>query len=184
MKERSWISWVTSWRGEPEIADLNFRGRLWSSSRCSQSEVMASMAGVASMISSAAIPATGDPRMTRGTSPQPQRVDRPTASSFSQIAGTSSMRIQWSWMFCRSVKSPVPRAKSREISPTVRSWVVLTTPPSKRTRIMKNLSCSSALVALPVCSPPRSWRRCVYRPTHLNLGARSSSAMESKPCFE
>jgi hypothetical protein len=62
------------------------------------------------MISSAAIPATGEPMMTRGQSPQASVVDRPTASSFAQIAGTSSIRIQWSWMFCRSVMSAVPRA--------------------------------------------------------------------------
>ena len=68
------------------------------------------MAGVASMISSAATPATGEPRMTRGTSPQPIIVDRPTLSSFSQIAGTFSISIQCSWMFCRSVKSAVERA--------------------------------------------------------------------------
>jgi hypothetical protein len=37
--------------------------------------------------------------MFRGVSPHASVVDSPTASSFSQMAGTSSMRIQWSWMF-------------------------------------------------------------------------------------
>ena len=57
------------------------------------------------MISSLAMPATGEPRMTRGTSPQASVVDRPTASSRRQISGTSSTRIQCSWMFWRSVRS-------------------------------------------------------------------------------
>ena len=68
------------------------------------------MAGVPSMISSLATPATGEPSMTRGTSPHPMRVLSPTASSLSQIAGTSSIWIQCNWMFWRSVKSAVERA--------------------------------------------------------------------------
>ncbi len=48
--------------------------------------------------------------MTRGQSPQASVVSSPTASSRSQIAGTSSTRTQCSWMFCRSVMSAVPRA--------------------------------------------------------------------------
>ena len=51
--------------------------------------------------------------MTRGTSPQASVVDRPTASSRRQISGTSSTRIQCSWMFWRSVRSAESRAKSR-----------------------------------------------------------------------
>ena len=74
----------------------------------------ARIAGVPSMISSAATPATGEPRMTRGVSPQASCVVRPTASSRRQISGTSSMRIQCSWMFCRSVMSAVPRPNSTE----------------------------------------------------------------------
>ena len=50
--------------------------------------------------------------MTRGQSPQASVVDRPTASSRRQISGTSSMRIQWNWTFCRSVRSAVSRANS------------------------------------------------------------------------
>ena len=67
------------------------------------------MAGVPSMISSAAIPATGEPRTTRGVSPQASVVDRPTDSSSRQISGMSSIRIQCSWMFWRSVMSAVSR---------------------------------------------------------------------------
>ena len=67
---------------------------------------------VGSMISSAAMPATGEPRMTRGQSPQASVVDSPTASRRRQISGTSSIRIQCSCTFCRSVMSAVSRAKS------------------------------------------------------------------------
>ena len=62
------------------------------------------------MISSAAMPASGLAMMTRGTSPHASWVDRPTPSSRRQISGTSSTRIQCSWMFCRSVMSAVSRA--------------------------------------------------------------------------
>ncbi len=62
------------------------------------------------MISSAAMPATGDPSTTRGQSPQASVVDSPTPSSFCQIVGMSSTRTQCSWMFCRSVMSAVSRA--------------------------------------------------------------------------
>jgi hypothetical protein len=51
-----------------------------------------------------------DRRITRGQSPQASVVDSPTASSCSQMVGTSSIRIQWYWMFCRSVMSAVFRA--------------------------------------------------------------------------
>lgn len=118
------------------------------------------MAGVPSMISSAAIPATGEPRMTRGVSPQASVVDRPTASSRFQISGTSSMRIQWYWMFCRSVRSAVPRANSCEISPITRSCSVVSRPPSMRTRSMKYSSSSSSgsrIAVLPPSMPCRRW---------------------------
>ncbi len=82
---------------------------------------ISSIAGVPSTISSSAMPATGEPRITRGVSPQASVVDRPTASSRRQISGTSSMRIQWYWMFCRSVMSAVPRANSCDTSPMTRS---------------------------------------------------------------
>ena len=67
------------------------------------------------MISSAATPATGEPRNGRGESPHASSEWRPTASRRSQIAGTSLMSIQWYWMFCRSVTSAVSRAKSTPI---------------------------------------------------------------------
>ncbi len=62
------------------------------------------------MISSFATPATGEPRNGRGESPQASVVLSPAPSSRFQIAGTSSIRIQWYWMFCRSVMSAVSRA--------------------------------------------------------------------------
>ena len=67
------------------------------------------MAGVGSISSSAAMPASGLPRTTRGQSPQASWVRSPTASSRRQISGTSSTRIQCSWMFWRSVTSAVSR---------------------------------------------------------------------------
>ena len=45
----------------------------------------------------------------------------PTPSTASQMSGTSSIRTQCSWMFCRSVRSAVSRAYFVETSPMVRS---------------------------------------------------------------
>ena len=89
------------------------------------------------MISSAAIPATGLPRKPRGVSPQAVVVSRPTAARRRQISGTSSIPTQWYWMFCRSVTSAEPRAKSVEMSPSTRSASGSRAAPSVRTRIMK-----------------------------------------------
>ena len=75
------------------------------------------------MISSAATPATGEPRKGRGESPQASRLVIPTASRRSQISGTFSISIQWYWMFWRSVMSAVPRAKSVPMLPSARSLV-------------------------------------------------------------
>ena len=97
---------------------MNLRGRLENSGLPMYRSRIASMAGCGSIFSSAAMPATGEPRITRGVSPQASVVSRPTPSSFCQIAGMSSISIQWYWMFCRSVTSAVSRAWSREISPT------------------------------------------------------------------
>jgi hypothetical protein len=95
------------------------------------------MAGRASMISSALMPATGEPRMTRGQSPQASCVDRPTPSSRSQIVGMSRTSIQWYWTFWRSVRSALSRANSTEMSAMVRSCARFSCPPSIRTRSMK-----------------------------------------------
>ncbi len=89
------------------------------------------------MISSAATPATGEPRNGRGESPQASWVSRPTASSRCQIAGTSSTATQWYWMFWRSVMSAVSRANSVEAEPSARSCSGPSRAPSVRTRIMK-----------------------------------------------
>ena len=112
------------------------------------------------MISSAAMPATGEPRMTRGQSPQASVVDSPTASSRRQISGTSSTRIQCSWTFCRSVMSAVSRAKSTLIWPITRSCSVVSAPPSMRTRSMKyssSSSCGSRVAVLPPSMPGLRW---------------------------
>ncbi len=119
------------------MAVLNLRGRLETSRSPIQRSAISRITGVGSMISSAAIPATGEPRITRGTSPQASVVDRPTDSRRRQISGTSSTRIQCSWTFCRSVMSAVSRPKSVEIPPITRSCSVVRSPPSMRTRSMK-----------------------------------------------
>ncbi|CAM5711090.1 hypothetical protein SFUMM280S_02448 [Streptomyces fumanus] len=102
-KATSLISCTTSSTGDPEIAVLNLRGGsyalLFSTQRC----VCPSSAGVPSMISSSAMPATGEPIIARGVSPHAVTVERPTASSLCQISGTSSIRIQWYCTFCRWV---------------------------------------------------------------------------------
>ena len=113
------------------------------------------------MISSAAMPATGEPRMTRGVSPQASVVMRPTASRRSQIAGTSSMRIQWSWMFWRSVMSAVLRAKSWLTPAMARSCSPESAPPSERIRSMKYSSSSSLGSSVAVLPPSMPGRRCV-----------------------
>jgi hypothetical protein len=89
------------------------------------------------MISSAATPATGEPRKGRGESPHASTLERPASSSRSQIVGTSSIRIQWYWMFSRSVTSAVSRAKSTPMLPSARTVAGERSLPSERTRIMK-----------------------------------------------
>ena len=175
----SWISWATSWRGEPEIAVLNLRGRLENSSLPMNRWTISWTAGVPSMISSAAMPATGDPRMTRGTSPQASAVLRPTPSSACQMSGTSSIRTQCSWTFCRSVRSAVSRAYLVETSPMVRSALVVSCPPSIRTRIMKYLSSSSSGSRIAVRPPSMPGARCVYSPHQRNRPRRSPGSMPS-----
>ena len=74
----SLISCTTSWLGWPVMAVLNLRGRLASSGSPMNRSASSWISGVGSMISSLAMPATGEPRMTRGTSPQASVVDSPT----------------------------------------------------------------------------------------------------------
>ena len=143
--------------------------------------MISSMAGVPSMISSLATPATGDPSTTRGESPHASMVSRPTASSLSQIAGTSSIRIQWYCTFCRSVTSAVPRAYVVLISPITRSCSVLSRPPSMRTRIMKYSASSSSGARAPVLPPSRPALRWVYSPNQRNRPRRSPPSIEANP---
>ena len=82
--------------------------------------LISASAAVPSMISSLAMPATGEPRKGRGQSPHASSVVRPTASRRSQIAGTPSISIQWYWMLLRSVMSAVLRAYAVETSPSAR----------------------------------------------------------------
>ena len=65
-------------------------------------------------------------------------------SSRSQIAGTSSTRIQCSCTFCRSVRSAVSRPYVVETSATARSCGRVSRPPSTRMRSMKNGASSSS----------------------------------------
>ena len=104
-RAKSLISCTTSWLGWPVMAVLYLRGRLDSSGLPMKRSPSSWISGVGSMISSLAMPATGEPRMTRGTSPQASVVDRPMPSRRRQISGMSSTRIQCSWMFWRSVRS-------------------------------------------------------------------------------
>ncbi len=155
------ISCATSRRGLPEMAVLNLRGRFDSSGSPMKRSTISATAGLPSMISSAAMPATGDPSTTRGTSPQASVVDRPTDSRRRQISGTSSTRIQCSWMFCRSEMSAVSRPNSVEMPAMARSWSLVSAPPSLRTRIMKYSSSSSSGASVAVLPPSMPGRRCV-----------------------
>ena len=114
----------------------------------------------ASTISSAAIPATGEPSTTRGQSPQASVVSQSDRLERRQIAGTSSIRIQCSWMFCRSVRSAESRAYVVETSPMTRSCSEVSAPPSIRTRSMKNSSsssCGSSVAVRPPSMPGLRW---------------------------
>ena len=99
--------------GSQETTDLNLRGRLENALSPMYRSTISRMAGVASRTSSAQIPATGLPRTRAGCRrrPRPWSGRRPRARC--QIAGTSSMRTQCSWTFCRSVRSAVSRPYSR-----------------------------------------------------------------------
>ena len=92
-----------------DTTDLNLRGRLASAGSPMNRSTISRMAGVPSRTSSVLIPATGLPSTTRGVSPQASVVERPTPSISAQIAGMSSIRIQWYCTFCRSVRSAVSR---------------------------------------------------------------------------
>ena len=143
-----------------EIEVLNLRGRLEYALSPTYRRTISSIAGVGSSTSSRATPATGLPSTIRGQSPHASVVCRPTASSRRQISGMSSTRIQWYWMFCRSVMSAVSRANSREMSAITRSWARLSWPPSTRTRSMKNSSsssCGSRTAVRPPSMPALRW---------------------------
>ena len=109
----SLISWLVQCCAHPEIDGLVL-ARQVGELRVADVAVddLPRSAGVASSTSSSATPASGQPSMTRGVSPQASVVSRPTASSRAQISGTSSIRIQCSWMFCRSVMSAMSRPNS------------------------------------------------------------------------
>ena len=103
---------------------------------------------------------TGEPRNGRGESPQASWVSRPAASRRSQMVGTSSMRIQWYWMFSRSVTSAVSRANSVETVPRARTASAPSRAPSERTRIMKysaSRSAGSTVAVLPPSKPSARW---------------------------
>src|SRR5262249_21943331 len=92
-KEMLLISCAVHWAVHPLIAVLYLRGRLVNSGLLAATVSVARSAALASMISSAQISATGQPRMLWGTSPQAWRLDKLTSSSRSQISGTSSIWI-------------------------------------------------------------------------------------------
>ena len=76
----------------PLIEVLYLRGRLENAGSPSIRSATARMSSEPSRSSSAVTPASGHPMMTRGVSPHASCVDSPTASSRSQMAGTSSIR--------------------------------------------------------------------------------------------
>ena len=83
----------------------------------------------------------------------------PAASSRSQIAGTSSIRIQWYWMFSRSVTSAVSRAKSlADLAERAHASAASSSAPSERTRIMKYSSSSSSSSSIAVLPPSKPGR--------------------------
>ncbi len=157
----SLTSGATSWLGWPVSAVLNLRGRLEYAGLPSTRRLISSSALVPSMISSAATPATGEPRNGRGESPHASSVVRPTASSRCHTAGTSSIRIQWNWMFSRSVTSAVSRANSCPMVPSARTAAGESSCPSVRTRIMKNSASSSSSSSIAVLPPSKPGARCV-----------------------
>ena len=70
----SLTSGATSWLGWPVSAVLNLRGRLENSGLPSVRRLISASASEPSMISSLAMPATGEPRKGRGLSPHASRV--------------------------------------------------------------------------------------------------------------
>ena len=156
----SLVSGETSWLGWPVRAVLYLRGRFEYSGLPIARRLISASASEPSMISSLATPATGEPRNGRGESPHASVLSSPASSSFCQIAGTSSIRIQWNWMFSRSVTSAVSRANSWPISPSARTVAAGSSRPSERTRIMKNSSSSSSsssIAVLPPSKPGARW---------------------------
>jgi hypothetical protein len=125
------------WSTHPDIDVFHLRGRLLNSGLPMYFSTVSASTSLASSTSSSRIPASGQPSITRGTSPQASVVDRPTDSSRRQISGTSSMRIQWYCTFCRSVTSATSRPNSVLMPPMTRSASLVSCPPSMRTRIMK-----------------------------------------------
>ena len=120
-KATSLISWLTQCWAQPEIEVLNLRGRLEKAGSPRYRSTVSASAAEASATASAATPSSGQLSITRGVSPQASVVLSPTASSCSQMVGTSSIRIQCSWMFCRSVMSATSRPYRVAMSPTTRS---------------------------------------------------------------
>ncbi len=104
---------------------------------------------------SSALPATGQPEMFRIVSPPAEREETPTASSFSQISGMSSVcAVQLDGLSRREINPPFPNsgfsagpfAWSRATSPIARSWSGSRTPPQFVSRIMTYDSLSAAVV--------------------------------------
>ena len=97
------------------------------------------------------------------------------------MAGTSSMRIQCSCTFCRSVMSATSRPYSVETSPMVRSCSLVSRPPSMRMRSMKYGASSSSGSSTAVLPPGMPCARCVYSPYQRKRPRRSLPSIESNP---
>src|SRR5215472_5087575 len=85
--EMSLISCAVHRDAQPVTVVLYLRGRFVNPGWVVATSSAARSIGLASRISVASMPATGHPRMLRGTSPQACWLDRPTDSSRSQMPG-------------------------------------------------------------------------------------------------
>ena len=102
------MSLISTWAQssvQPVTPILNLRGRLAYSRLPVKNAEIAWATGKASKTSLGSTPETGHEHTLRAESPHACTVVTPTSQKRCQIRGTSSMRIQWSWMSWRVVRS-------------------------------------------------------------------------------
>ena len=118
------ISGSVQWSTQPDIDVFHLRGRLLNSGLPTYLATVSARTSVASMTSSSRMPASGQPSMTRGTSPQAsvRRRARPTRGA-ARSRGRPRCGSSGSCTFCRSVTSATSRPNSVLIPPMTRSCV-------------------------------------------------------------